>query len=238
MVLGKTTKVERMKNEPAGTGIVEDIEREFNKVLKRKPEAPGTDFTVVISKVKEGILEAQKRGVFDPAWLPLKSLTLTLKTVVEVGVGGAFKITVPVQIGVSASRQQQNTQTIVITLVPPQAPSVIKDMAISKREQETIENSLVKSLVAIHEGVQAGLVGDPPFVPDNATVELNFGVTEEGEIEVVLQASAEIENTNSLKLELGKTKSESGKLELGKTRSESGKTKSESGKTKSESGKP
>jgi hypothetical protein len=212
LLLGKTTKVERMKNEPAGTGIVEEIENEVKKVFKRESEAPGTDFSIVIGKIKEGILEAQKRGAFDPALLPLKSLTLTLKKVMVTDIGEEFKITVPAQIGVSASRQQQNTQTIVVTLVPPPPPPrVMKTMAVSEREQQTIESSLVKALVAIHEGVQAGLVGDPPFVPDNATVELNFDVTEKGEIEVVLQASGELENTNTLKLELGKTKSESGK---------------------------
>jgi hypothetical protein len=201
-----------MKNEPASTGIVEDVEKEIKKVLKLEPEAPGTDFSIVISKVKEGILEAQKRGAFDAALLPLKSLTLTLKTVVETDIGGAFKLTVPFQIGASGSQQQQNTQTVVLTLTPPSPPlQVMMKMAV---EAETLENSLVKALLAIHKGVQAASVGDPPFVPDNATVELNFGITDQGEIAVLLQASGKIENTNTLKLELGKTKSESDKTKL------------------------
>jgi hypothetical protein len=182
--------------------------------MTQEPAVTGMDFKAVISKVKEGIVEAEKRGAFDPAMLPLKSLTLTLKTVVETIEGGALKITIPFigQIGGGGSLEQLNTQTIVVTLISPPPPPPVAAVKGIRPATPTLQNSLVEALVMIHEGVQAALVGDPPFVPDNATVELNFGVSEKGEIEVVFQGSKDIENTNTLKLELGKTESESGKL--------------------------
>ena len=199
-----------MKNEPATTGIAEDVDSVINKVkhaIKTEPAATGMEVESVISQVKKAIFEAEKQ-VKDHAMMPIASLTLTLKTIVETDEGGELKITIPVvnlgfDLGVSL--KQQETQTIVITLQPPQ--KVVAVQALVYEEEETFQKDLVNAIVMIRDAVLAGSVGEPKLVLDQATVTINFVVSKGGQFEIVLKGSHNIEGTNALELKLGKPKS-------------------------------
>jgi hypothetical protein len=182
--------------------------------MQNKPGVTGIDVKTVISNIKQAIADAEKQ-VNDPDMLRIESLSLTLKTMVELDTGGGFSLTIPVinlHVGANVSLKQEEMQTVVMTLEPPQPIVPHKEIASRLVVLPPLKSSLANAIVMIRDGVKAAPVGDPPLTLDKATVELSFVVGEEGDIEVVFKGAQNIEVTNTLKLELGETKSEPVKL--------------------------
>jgi len=172
----------------------------------KESTSTGMDVESVISKVKQAILAAEIKRENDQA-LQLESLDLTLKAFAETEVGGEIKIKIPVinlEIGMGGSLTQQETQTIEINLKPPEVLKEERVEAITK--EIDLKSSLADAINIIRNGIKAAAAGEPEFVLDKATVELNFVVTEKGEITVVAKGSLEIETTNGLKLTLTRPK--------------------------------
>ena len=175
--------------------------------MKDKPTSTGMDVESVIGKVKQAILAAEIQRENDPTALQLESLDLTLKAFAETEVGGEVKIKIPLinlEIGMGSSLTQQETQTIEINLKPPEMLKAERREAI--RKEIDLKSSLADAINIIRDGIKAAAAGEPEFVLDKATVELNFVVTEKGEITVVAKGSQVFETTNGLKLTLTRPK--------------------------------
>ncbi|KOX08660.1 trypco2 family protein [Micromonospora profundi] len=162
-----------------------------------------TDDSVPVDELVSAVQNAVKRAGISSTDadrdLRVASVQLTLSAVATTKLGGGLDFRVPVigwkvKVGVSHSRQR--THTIDITLVPEDlvGQHEVRDAA--------VEETLVDAITAIRAAVAAGTRGDDPLVLKAGTVELVFGITDEGTISVGAEGELTDEVTNTLRIEL------------------------------------
>jgi hypothetical protein len=159
------------------------------------------DVEEVIQQVKQSIVNANLSDESDND-LVVTEVDLKLSVVRKLEAGLDAKWQVPVinkEIGAKASRSWSSTNTVEIVLKPPD----IAGTAQSLSAKIDIGQDLANAIVLIRSAVQAGATGQPPFGLNKATVELAFGVSNDGSITLLATGEAEKSTTNTLKLSLG-----------------------------------
>ena len=152
----------------------------------------GKEIQTVVKYVKEAILAVEAEGTT----VQVEKLELTLKAVEVMTAGGELKLKIPIlgDIGGGLEMSAQNTQVVTLTLVPPKGKELLGAPDIKKELKEAI--------LTIKEGVKSAADNEPKFALENSAVELNFVVTGEGKINVVVKADTKAEETHSMKLYL------------------------------------
>ncbi|SIM67080.1 trypco2 family protein [Micromonospora cremea] len=153
----------------------------------------------LVSAVKKAVRKARISTADAGRDLRVGSVQLILSAVVTTKLGGGLDFRVPVigwKVKVGGSHSRQKTHTIDVTLVAEdlQDRYELRDSA--------VEETLVEAITTIRAAVAAGTDGDDPLVLETATVELVFGVTDEGTISVGVEGELTDEITNTLRIEL------------------------------------
>ncbi|PWR13264.1 hypothetical protein DKT68_01300 [Micromonospora acroterricola] len=153
----------------------------------------------LVSAVKRAVKKARISASDADRDLRVGSVQLILSAVVTTKLGGGLDFRVPVigwKVKVGGSHSRQKTHTIDITLVAEDLEDryELRDSA--------VEETLVEAITTIRAAVAAGTSGDDPLVLRTGTVELVFGVTDEGTISVGVEGELTDEITNTLRIEL------------------------------------
>jgi hypothetical protein len=153
----------------------------------------------VIGEVKDALIEAGVTGANHVAGLRVASIRLILKVVATQAAGGRVNFHVPfigTEFAVGASRRQENTHSIDITLAPPgqtESPGV---------RSGSFQGVLVEAVGRVRQTIASAADGKDPWYLTDATVDISFGVTKEGTISVGAEGSLTSETTNTLRLTL------------------------------------
>ncbi|MET8121440.1 trypco2 family protein [Micromonospora sp. NPDC005189] len=153
----------------------------------------------LVSAVKDAVKQAGISTTDVGRDLRVGSVQLVLSAVVTTKLGGGLDFRVPVigwKVKVGGSRSRQRTHTIDITLVAED----LQDR--HELRNSAVEETLVEAITTIRAAVAAGTDGDDPLVLKAGTVELVFGVTDQGTISVGAEGELTDEVTNTLRIEL------------------------------------
>ena len=159
----------------------------------------GVPVDELVAAVKDAVKQAGISTTDAGRDLRISSVQLTLNVVATTKLGGGLDFRVPVigwKVKVGGSRSRQRAHTIDLTLVPEglQGRYELRDNA--------VEEALVEAITTVRAAVAAGAGGDDPLVLETATVELVFGVTDQGTISVGAEGDLTEEVTNTLRIEL------------------------------------
>ncbi|RQX09687.1 hypothetical protein DDE19_33365 [Micromonospora ureilytica] len=153
----------------------------------------------LVSAVKNAVKQAGISTTDEGRDLRVSSVQLILSAVVTTKLGGGLDLRVPVigwKVKVGGSRSRQKTHTIDITLVAEE----LQDR--HELRHSAVEATLVDAITTIRSVVAAGTGGDDPLVLQAGTVELVFGVTDQGTISFGMEGELTDEVTNTLRIEL------------------------------------
>jgi Trypsin-co-occurring domain 2 len=144
------------------------------------PEVDGALLDDVVQQVKDAFyLVANDIGA---DLVPLKSLKLTVKTVLEWTVAGGPKFKIPfveVEIELGHSITHERTHTIEIELKPPAAD-------VAEAAREALAPQLAEALRTIRRTVQAAASSEPKLELGEGTIELNFVVTHDSKAKLIV----------------------------------------------------
>ncbi|WP_410818334.1 trypco2 family protein [Micromonospora sp. 050-3] len=162
-----------------------------------------TDYSVpveeLVAAVKNAVKQAGISTTDEGRDLRVDTVQLILSAVVTTKLGGGVDFRVPVigwKVKVGGSHARQRTHTIDITLVAED----LQDR--HELRHSAVEATLVDAITTIRAVVAAGNSGDDPLVLKAGTVELVFGVTDQGTISVGAEGELTDEVTNTLRIEL------------------------------------
>jgi NTP-dependent ternary system trypsin peptidase co-occuring protein len=149
-------------------------------------DAPGADVPgVLLEDVVQQVKDAFELIALDPGadLVPLKSLKMTLTSVLEWTISGGPKLKIPfleleLELGHSITREQ--TQTVEIELVPP------KKEAEGLAPREALAPQLAEALRTIRRTVQAAAAKNPPLKLLEGSVELNLVVTRDSTAKLIV----------------------------------------------------
>ncbi|MFG2049841.1 trypco2 family protein [Micromonospora sp. NPDC048935] len=153
----------------------------------------------LVAAVKYAVEQAGISTTDEGRDLRVASVQLVLNAVVTTKVGGGVDFRVPVigwKVKVGGSRSHQRTHTIDITLVAED----LQDR--HELRHSAVAATLVDAITTIRAVVAAGSGGDDPLVLRTGSVELVFGVTEQGTISVGAEGELTDEITHTLRIEL------------------------------------
>ncbi|GGO18687.1 trypco2 family protein [Micromonospora parathelypteridis] len=153
----------------------------------------------LVSAVKNAVKQAGISTTDEGRDLRVGSVQLILSAVATTKLGGGVDFRVPVigwKVKVGGSHSRQRTHTIDITLVAED----LQDR--HELRDGGVEATLVDAITTIRAVVAAGTGGDDPLVLKAGTVELVFGVTDQGTISVGAEGELTDEVTNTLRIEL------------------------------------
>jgi Trypsin-co-occurring domain 2 len=125
----------------------------------------------VVKQVQDALTKVQKdlKGKHLPQ---LKSVTLTLNTVVQKQVGASIKLWV---ITLGGKHETDQTQEVTVTLAPPSPKNPINVGAVSLSE------ALQSAIESAAQGVQSAAVGEYPLKFSGLTATIAFAVKNSGE---------------------------------------------------------
>ncbi|MDQ6693869.1 MAG: hypothetical protein M3014_05530 [Chloroflexota bacterium] len=158
----------------------------------------GVELGEIINTVKAALIDAQEQPDMGAK---LQSVELTLQTVAKAEGGPQLKfkiLVVDVQLGGTIGAE--NVQTIKLAITPPKSQRTKLD----GYSTGDIRGSLVAGIQAIRQGLSIAAMPPTPLVLKNASVELNFTVTRDGKIDIVV-FNAEVKSTSvqTIKLTFG-----------------------------------
>jgi hypothetical protein len=161
-------------------------------------EDGGVDVEDVVRQVKQAIIEAHLSGPDDD--LEVTAVNLQLSDVSVRGGGVDAKLQIPVinkDVGGGWETKWTSTNTVEISLKPPKIAGVAQIL-----RKADITSDLGRAIVLVRSAVRAGASGQPSFELGGATVELAFGVSNDGSITFLAKGEAGKTSTNTLKLTL------------------------------------
>ena len=162
-------------------------------------ERDGVDVEDVVGQVKQAIIEANLSGGPDDD-LVVTKVDLRLSVVRVRGGGIDAKWQVPVinkDVGGGWETKWTSANTVDVALTPPVIAG--RAQALSERD---IKSDIGRSIALVRSAVRAGALGQPAFELDEATVELAFGVSNDGSITFLAKGGASKETTNILNITL------------------------------------
>jgi hypothetical protein len=163
----------------------------------------GASVEDVVSEIKAAIKEANVSEANAERDLKVTAFGLDLKTVATTKGGLNFEFKIPF-IGMTlkggAAITNEDTNSITMTLVPPELLEASVDRA-------PVQDSLVSAIQTVRQAVRAAAIGDDPFKLKEATVELSFVLTRDGNVNLGIEGEKKGEVTHTLRLVLGSAKS-------------------------------
>jgi hypothetical protein len=157
----------------------------------------GLSVADVVRRIKLAIRQANIGG--DGEDLAIAGVELTLKVLATDAGGAGFEWKVPV-LGLTlkggAKATHSNTSTVHVALVPPDHEGGGGALKVDA----DLEDELVNGVHLIREAVNQSAVSEPQFKLKEGSVELEFVVTKEGNLSLLLTAEAKDEVTHTMKL--------------------------------------
>jgi hypothetical protein len=161
------------------------------------------DHSVAVEELVSAVKNAVKRAGISATDvsrdLRVRSVQLILSAFVTTKLGGGLDFRVPVigwKVEIGGSRSRQRTHKIDLTLVAEDTRDrhELRDTA--------VEETLVEAITTVRAAVAAGTQGDDPLALKTGTVELAFGVTDQGTISVGSENALTEEFANTIRIEL------------------------------------
>jgi NTP-dependent ternary system trypsin peptidase co-occuring protein len=153
----------------------------------------------LIQAVKQAIKAANVSRTTHDRDLRIRSARLTLHAVATRSYGGGLNFQIPfigTEIKMGGKLSRQDTHEIEIILVPP-APEERPEL-----RDGDIGTVLVEAIETIRATLAAASGGEDPFVLDEGTITIAFGVTADGDISIGVNGSLSDELTQTLALAL------------------------------------
>ena len=153
----------------------------------------------LIDSVKNAIRYTGLAVTSEGRKLQIRTVGLRLQTVIEHSDGVGLQFSVPVvgwTAGVDASREAVTTQTLELAFEPVVPPLLMRGAV-------TVEQALVDGINALKGALQYAQIGDNPWNLLSGRVELEFVVTLQGSISLVVDRNKSQEGTQKLSLEIG-----------------------------------
>jgi Trypsin-co-occurring domain 2 len=160
----------------------------------------GVDVEDVVGQVKQAIVEANLSGGPGDD-LVVTKVDLRLSVVRVRGGGIDAKWQVPVinkDVGGGWETKWTSANTVDVALKPPEIAG--KAQALGESD---IKSDLGRAIALVRAAVKAGAWGQPRFELGGATVELNFGVSNDGSVTFLAKGEASKTTTNILQIALG-----------------------------------
>jgi hypothetical protein len=154
------------------------------------------EIDLIVDQVKKAILEVDKDAPSEGPALTIKEadLTLSLVRTKKGGVDAGFKL-FGHDLGFTADRTKADTHTIDIKLKP--------SADVMELGHVDVQQTLVDAMRAIRDSVAKAAQSEPRFALDEASVELNFQVDDNGTISFVFVGEGKWSNAQTVKLTLG-----------------------------------
>ena len=141
-------------------------------------------------------------GVSPSADLRVASVQLILRVVATTTIGGGLSFRVPVlgmQIRLGSTSTRQDTHILDIKLKPPSRP------ASRELRDGDVEEVLVDAISTIRAVISSAAEGQDPWILEVGTLDITFGVTEQGTICLVFEGELANEITHTLRVGLTAT---------------------------------
>lgn len=152
----------------------------------------------LISQVKRALQEALSPSALQQRKIQLDSVVLTVSTVVSKDGGISFTIPV-INATIGGGVSTDHTTTLEITLEPP-PPSLFKSVDPGRELRQELVQGLQQTLDLI--GQIDDMDDEPKLDFQQSSFELDFGVTAEGKLELVVSGGGKRADTHSVKLVL------------------------------------
>jgi len=151
----------------------------------------------IVGQVKGAILEVDKDAPPKGPMLTIEEADLTLTAIAtkKGGVDAGFKI-FGHDLGFIADRTKANTQTIELKLKP------VVEGAMEFGGLD-VQEALVNAMRAVRDSVASAAATEPAFTLDEASVELNFEVDDDGKISFFLVGEGKRSAVQTVGLTLG-----------------------------------
>jgi len=159
----------------------------------------GVPINALIGTIKESLRSAGVSRDSGEGDLQVSSVQLVLNVVATESAGGRLDFCVPfigMKLSMGAKVTNQDTHSIEITLVPPEAATTDREV------RSDIETILVDAIDSIRGVMASAAGGDEPWVLSTSEVEISFIVTKEGSISLGAEGEFTNEVTNKLRLVL------------------------------------
>lgn len=153
----------------------------------------------LISQVKRALQEALPPSALQQRKIALDSVVLTVSTVVSKDGGISFTIPV-INATVGGGVSTDHTTTLELTLEPPPPPSIFKSVDPGRELRQELVQGLQQTLDLI--GQIDDMDDEPKLDFRQSSFELDFGVTAEGKLELVVSGGGKRADTHSVKLVL------------------------------------
>lgn len=148
----------------------------------------------IVNEVKKAILAVEEDKRDDAP--SIKAAQLTLRAIRTEALGGGFEFKIfGFGIKIKGKVTEADTQTIQLKLVPADAAETFSE--------EEVSATLVTALRAVRDSAARAAASEPRFKLEEGSIELNFEVTQDGEIEIVVVGEAERTNIQTVSLSLG-----------------------------------
>jgi Trypsin-co-occurring domain 2 len=161
----------------------------------------GVPVEALIDTVKEAVKRAGVSRSSSQGDLRVESVQLVLRALVSKSAGGALDFRIPfigMKLRAGTKVTGQDTQTIDITLKPPDRPT-------RAVRGSNVEDALVEAIVTIRQAMAHAAAGDDPWALSAGIVDISFGVTKTGSISVGADGELADEVTQKLQLRLAPT---------------------------------
>lgn len=159
----------------------------------------GVPVDELISVIKRSLERAE---VSPSADLQVASVQLILKVFATTTLGGGISFRVPVlgmQMKLGSRSTRQDTHTLDIKLKPPAQP------AAQELRDGDIEEALVDAITTIRTVISRAAEDPDPWTLEIGTLDITFGVTDEGTIALGIESELANEVTHTLRIGLTAT---------------------------------
>ena len=161
----------------------------------------GVPVEELITTVKEGLRHAGVSRSSSQGDLQVESVQLVLQAVASKTAGGEVDFRVPfigMKLRAGTKVTRQDTNTIDITLVPPDRPT-------RRVRSGNVEDALVDAITTIRTAMARAAAGPDPWILSVGVIDISFGVTKEGSISLGANGELVNEVKQTLRLRLGPT---------------------------------
>ncbi len=159
----------------------------------------GVPVETLISVVKDSIKQAGISRATRARDLRVASVQLILHVLASKTAGGGLTFCVPfvgMKLSVGTKVTRKDTQTIDITLVPPDEP-----VGRQVRGGE-VQDVLVNAISTIRDVMRSAAGGDDPWILSTSTVDISFAITQTGSISFGVDGELANELTHTMRLGL------------------------------------
>lgn len=154
----------------------------------------------LIETVKQAIRLANVSSAAPDPDLRIVSVRLILHAVATRSYGAGLSFHIPLigtEFSLKGKSIRQNTHEIEIGLVPP-APAERKEI-----RDSDLGPVLVEAIKTIQATLVAAGSGEDPFVLEDSTIKIAFGVTRDGDISIGINGGLSTETTQTMVISLG-----------------------------------